>query len=318
MPQVSVIIPLYNKGLYIRRALESVFAQTFEDYEIIVVDDGSTDNGPEQVSSYSDPRLRLIHQANAGPGAARNRGINEAQGKYVTFLDADDEWLPEFIQKSYVVLETNGDCDVCISAWYQDSAKGGDKIYERQNILDVYSSLNVNMNSGKVDSRQLKHDEYVLHLWWTSTVFIRKNILSEKYCFFDRVRYVYGEDHYLWIQLAFNHTFYRNCEPLAWYHNNESELSSGGYANRELEAFLLWPDDIIEKSEPQRRKAVRRWIVMYALSSAHSRLGVGQINNSIELIRKYPDMFFVSPVSSLKILVKLLLYHVGVYRACHG
>ena len=78
--RVSVIIPLYNKAPYVGRALESVAAQTLADFEVIVVDDGSTDGGADVVARFGDPRVRLITQANAGPGSARNRGINEAQG----------------------------------------------------------------------------------------------------------------------------------------------------------------------------------------------------------------------------------------------
>lgn len=95
---MSVIIPLYNKGGYVARALDSVFAQTFQDFELIVVNDGSSDNGPAIVHNYDDRRIRLINQENRGVSAARNRGIDEARGKLVAFLDADDEWLPEFLE----------------------------------------------------------------------------------------------------------------------------------------------------------------------------------------------------------------------------
>ena len=314
-PEVSVIIPLFNKGLYIRRTLNSVFAQTFKDYEVIIVDDGSTDDGPEKVMAYADSRLRLIHQANAGPGAARNRGIGEAQGKYVTFLDADDEWLPEFLKKSYDILEKNKDCDVCVSAWFQDSATG-DRIYEGKSIVEVYNSINIDMFDGIVDSSKLRYEKFLLHMWCSSTVFIRRCVFLKKYRFYDDTNYTYGEDHFLWIQLAFNHKFYRNCEPLAWYHNNVSELAYGGYVRREIEAFLLWPEKIIEKTESRKRKIVRKWLVKYALSAAHSRLGVGQYDNALILIKKFPDMIVWAPIFFFKLLVKLLLYNVGIYRPC--
>ena len=93
--KVSVIIPLYNKSQYIARTLDSVLAQTFQDYEVIVVNDGSTDDGPRIVRQYRDPRLRLVSQENRGLSGARNRGIAESRTDWVAFLDADDEWMPE-------------------------------------------------------------------------------------------------------------------------------------------------------------------------------------------------------------------------------
>jgi len=97
-PQISVIIPLYNKAPYIGRAIDSVISQTIQDFELIVVNDGSTDGGENIVAEYSDSRIFLINQKNSGVSVARNTGVNAAKADIVAFLDADDEWLPEFLE----------------------------------------------------------------------------------------------------------------------------------------------------------------------------------------------------------------------------
>jgi len=97
--KISVVIPLYNKELSIQRAINSVLKQTEQDFEIIVVNDGSTDKSAELVANYhADTRVRLIHQENAGVSGARNRGVAEARSDLIAFLDADDEWLPGFLE----------------------------------------------------------------------------------------------------------------------------------------------------------------------------------------------------------------------------
>src|ERR1700736_6654005 len=90
VPRVSVVVPLYQKAATVRRCLASIAAQTLSDFEAIIVDDGSTDGCGDAVAELADPRFRLLRQVNAGPGAARNRGIEEARAAYVAFLDADD------------------------------------------------------------------------------------------------------------------------------------------------------------------------------------------------------------------------------------
>lgn len=90
----SVVVPLFNKEGYVERAIESILKQSFNNFELIVVDDGSTDGGTEKVKSFEDSRVRLFTQSNQGEGPARNAGIKQASGKWVAFLDADDMWLP--------------------------------------------------------------------------------------------------------------------------------------------------------------------------------------------------------------------------------
>ncbi len=106
MSKVSVIIPTYNRAKFVTKAIDSVLVQTYKDYEIIVVDDGSTDNTHEVVRSFNDPRINYIrHEENRGSGAARNTGIKASRGEYIAFLDSDDEWLPTKLSKQMTIFQ---------------------------------------------------------------------------------------------------------------------------------------------------------------------------------------------------------------------
>lgn len=108
MPLVSVIIPTYNRVDVILRTIRSVKQQTFEDYEIIVVDDGSTDNTVEVIKDF-DRQIRLIRQENQGVSVARNNGVKASKGKYIAFLDSDDEWYPLYLEACIAFLNNNLD-----------------------------------------------------------------------------------------------------------------------------------------------------------------------------------------------------------------
>lgn len=117
---ISVVIPLYNKAHTIVNTLTTVMNQTYQDFEVVIVNDGSTDNGVEVIDRhFHDPRIRIINQENAGVSAARNKGVKEAKGDWIAFLDGDDEWHPEYlaiIQKTIIkypnagMICTAGEC----------------------------------------------------------------------------------------------------------------------------------------------------------------------------------------------------------------
>lgn len=109
---ISVVIPLYNKEKLIGKTLRSVLEQTYQDFEIVVVNDGSTDNSVTEVEKIADPRIRLIHQQNAGVSAARNKGISEAKGEFIALLDGDDLWKPEYLATQIELTRKYSQCDV--------------------------------------------------------------------------------------------------------------------------------------------------------------------------------------------------------------
>lgn len=126
-PCISVVIPLYNKGNVVARSIKSVCQQTLADFEVIVVNDGSTDNGREIVRAFNDTRIHLIDQVNSGVSAARNRGIAEACADLIAFLDADDEWRPDFLETVLRLSERFPDCGVFATSYIYQYNDGNNR-----------------------------------------------------------------------------------------------------------------------------------------------------------------------------------------------
>ncbi len=149
----SVVIPLYNKEHTIERAIRSVLSQTVQDFEIIVVDDGSTDHGPQRASRIADQRIRMIHQANQGVSAARNRGIAEARAEFVAFLDADDYWEPNFLYIIDRLICRYPHCAVFATRYRMQYPTGELKLatyrgisYDFEGVLDDYFGVAAKSN----------------------------------------------------------------------------------------------------------------------------------------------------------------------------
>jgi glycosyltransferase involved in cell wall biosynthesis len=118
MPRVSVILPVYNRAAVVPRCIRSVLAQSFTDFELIAVDDASTDNSVAVVETFTDPRLRLLrHGENAGPSAARNTAIAAARGEIIALIDSDDEWLPEKLAHQLAFLDQRA-ADLCACEYF--------------------------------------------------------------------------------------------------------------------------------------------------------------------------------------------------------
>lgn len=178
---VSVVIPLYNAQSYIAAALDSILNQTYSDLEVVVVDDGSTDDGAAIARDY-DERVRLIKQTNQGAAAARNNGIKHAKGKWIAFLDADDTWEPYKLEEQVKGLSGN--------KWsYCDSTfVGGINSGKRDSELN-------NKPSGEVFDKLVK-----TNFIGTSGVLIEKVVLDEVGGFDSELRSIQDWD--LWLRVA--------------------------------------------------------------------------------------------------------------------
>lgn len=142
---ISIIIPVYNVKKYVRESIESAINQTYKKIEIIIIDDGSNDGSEKICDEYAkkDSRIKLIHQKNKGLSAARNKGLDAIQGKYVAFLDSDDVFHPEMIKKSYETLIKNkADCVICNYGVEQKNEKLSlDKIYKLKKRMNISSNI---------------------------------------------------------------------------------------------------------------------------------------------------------------------------------
>ncbi len=130
-PTVSVVLPTYNRAHLLPRAIESVLAQTYTDFELIVVDDGSRDDTPDVMARYTDPRVRYVrYEPNQGANHARNVGVREARARFVAFQDSDDDWFPEKLARNMAVFETAGpEVGVVYSGYWKYTDANDTRIY---------------------------------------------------------------------------------------------------------------------------------------------------------------------------------------------
>src|SRR5262252_3345733 len=196
--RVSVLIPLYNKERWIKRALDSIACQTLTDFEVIVVDDGSTDGGSDVVANYKDPRVRMVHQPNAGPGSARNRGIAEARGELLAFLDADDEWFPNYLQDSIQFLEGLSQEVVSVSSGYIEYPSGisRESMWKARGIKEGAFRLNPNTDP--------MMGIYILAYMSPWSTVARADAVRKWGGFYSRDQCLFAEDSYLWLKFLLN------------------------------------------------------------------------------------------------------------------
>ena len=211
MPRVSVIIPTHNRSAFLRSAIRSVLAQTYQDFELIVVDDASTDDTAHVVDSFNNERITYLrHSVNRRVAAARNTGIGRAGGEFIAFLDDDDEWLPAKLAAQVTMLDS--------------SAAVVGAVYSAFDQVDLYThEILATSRPGK--RGHILHELCLRNLIGTaSTVCLRRTCLDEVGLFDEGIEF--GEEYDLWIRIAHSFDFKYIDEVLVRYGVHTTRLST--------------------------------------------------------------------------------------------
>ncbi len=205
---VSVIIPTYNSARYLCEALDSVLCQRYPDYEIIVVDDGSTDD-TERMIADRYPMVRYHFIENRGAAAARNFGISKAEGEFIAFLDADDRWLPEKLEKQVRLLECDQRLGMVFTenGFFNESGIVQERVNKRGRLMDGDIVRNIFLNS------------YVA----TPTVMVRKRVLDDVGLFEEGL--VVAEDDNMWMRIGMKYGIELIDDPLVQCRITDGSLS---------------------------------------------------------------------------------------------
>ena len=254
MTKVSVIIPLYNKTLYVTKALDSVLAQTFTDYECIIINDGSTDDSASVVQQWiqnkaCSDRFRLINQQNAGVSEARNHGIDFSRGEYTAFLDADDWWSPTYLEKMISFAAEYPDAGVWASNYvYYKPGKtknGVGAVYDCEEQVHHEEGWKGYINY------PLSYHENVGQVVWTGATLTKRSVLHdvclEKGEYFQK-GICLGEDFLLWARIALRYRVAFINQPMAYYNNDVLPQWRLTRHLHDPKTHMLWNMDSIEIS----------------------------------------------------------------------
>lgn len=230
-PRVSVIMPVYNVRTYVAEAVQSVLDQSFTDFELLVIDDGSTDESISIVRTFKDPRIRVIAQVNRGLAGARNTGIAHARGDYIALLDSDDRWLKDKLTLHVIHLDTNPDVGVSYSGSRLIDAAGEPLRQAQRPRLeevraeDIFCRNPVGNGSAAVIRRSVLDQVAFPH-----------PIERDRTCWFDE-NFRQSEDVELWMRLALAaRCRFDGIEPLL----TEYRIVAGGLSANVTRQFETW------------------------------------------------------------------------------
>jgi len=256
---VSVIIPTFNNGKYIIQALESVLSQTYREYEIIIIDDGSTDGTPKLLEQFKD-RIRYCYQENQGLAIARNRGLEESRGEFSTFLDADDVWLPDNLKMKADVLQKHPEIGGVFSdfsvfdergiihplgtkpvfPFFKRTGKDFHDIFSHQETIDGGSDREIKLYIGHIFS-ELFWGNFIL----PSSMVFRRDCALETGYFVPQMRT--QQDYEYWLRFSKNYSLGYVDEVLVRYRRHSDQLTNHSNISRIFEAVI----EIINRYESE-------------------------------------------------------------------
>ncbi len=278
---VSVVIPLFNKAPYIRRALTSVLEQTASALEVIVIDDGSTDDGANIARQCGDARVRVISQANSGPGAARNRGLSLARGEFIAFLDSDDYWLPTFLAEGLSGFADYGPtATTLVSAYCLNTPN--------QSMGPFWHAQGLNEGLYRLTPRTpVSIVATLLRYMYTGNMLIRTEFLRQVGGYYAKNHCCYGEDTYLEMKLVFSGATGVSLTPVVVYDHLASTLSISPSGMHPLAPIFTDPAELYQVCPPQLHDLLRQVLALFAIDTAEEYIFWGQLQEGRVLLDRF-------------------------------
>lgn len=312
----SVIIPLYNKAPYVAKAIQSVLSQTFTDYELVIVDDGSKDNSVEIAAKAIENRsnCRLIKQENAGVSMARNHGVAISCAPYICFLDADDWWAPTFLEAMSNFIE-----EFQYAGIYGTNYTIVNETKHKTRIAKI--GVDEGFEKGYINYCQVYAKTMYMPLW-TGAVCIPRKVFEDMQGFPKGIKL--GEDFLLWIRIALKYKVAFLNKPLSYYNQDVVTANRGVGRLHKPEEHMLWNLDLFAEEEhrnPDYKQLIdnlRTYELMpYYISKEYYELAkqeLGKVN-----WQKQPEKtkkLFKKPLVCLKIKYLVLKWCSNIKKRC--
>ncbi len=273
MPTVSVVIPLYNSEKTIQSSIDSVLNQTFSDFELIIINDGSTDQSLDIVKAFQDKRLHILSFQNSGAAAARNRGIANAKGHYIAFLDADDLWTPDKLIDQVSAFKKNPDTGLVYS-WSDYIDKNGNSICPGKRVI---TSDDIEETYGKLLISNFLENG--------STPLIPKSILDDVGYFNEALNS--SQDLDLYLRIAAKYNFIAVPKVQVYYRITPNSITSKVAENEKKEIEFI---DNLFLSVPEKFKKLKS----HKLSGLYKYLMLRSIEDGVGILGTFRALRYLS------------------------